>query len=89
MTPLNQGRQYITDPPSALRTAALVDPEDVGVTMSSYLGQHDYTFEEKDVGRLIEVVQNYSPGFVSWKFGSMFDDLREKYPDPFPYVQEQ
>lgn len=86
---LDQGRQFTTDPVDALRTSALVDSDDVGTTMGMYLGQHDYTFEEKDVGRLIEVIQNMSPGFVSWGFGSIFRDLREKYPDPFPYIRTE
>ncbi len=89
MTPLNQGRQYTTDPPQCLRTAALVDTSDVGETMGQYLGQHDYTFEQKDVGRLIEVIENMSPGFVSWGFGSIFSDLREKHPDSYPYIKEE
>lgn len=86
MKPLNQGRQYVTDPPKVRRMAALVEQDDVGSTMPMYLGQSDYTFEQKDVGRLIETTENVSPGFFSWKFGSIFDDLREKYPDPFPYL---
>lgn len=87
MIPLHDGRRFVTDPLEALRISALVDSDDVGTTMGQYLGQHDYTFEEKDVGRLIEVIQNMSPGFVSWGFGSIFSDLREKYPDPFPYIR--
>lgn len=85
MIPLNQGRQYVTDHVDVLRTAALVETDDVGSSMGMYLGQHDYTFEVKDVGRLIEVIQNMSPGFMSWGFSSIFEDLREQYPDPFPY----
>lgn len=86
MTPLNQGRRHVADHIDVLRTAALVEAADVGTTMSMYLGQQDYTFELKDVGRLVEVVQNMSPGFFSWGFVSIFADLREKYPDPFPYM---
>lgn len=87
MIQLNNGQRYVTDPFEALRIACLVGEDDVGETQSMYLGQHDYTFEKKDVGRLIEVIQNMSPGFVSWGFGSVFADLRDKYPDPFPYVK--
>lgn len=57
--------------------------------MQQYLGQYDYTFEQEDVGRLIEVVQDMSPGFMSWRFGSSFEDLRLQHPDPFPYVKEE
>jgi len=89
MKVLNDGRQFVTDPMESLRTAALVEEEDVGSTMGQYLGQHDYTFEQKDVGRLIELIENMSPGFMSWGFGSIFSDLREKYPNPFPYVKEE
>ena len=86
MIPLNQGRRFLTDPVDALRTAALVEESDVGTTMGQYLGQSDYTFVKQDVGRLLEVVQNMSPGFMSWRFGSIFCDLRAKYPDPIPYI---
>lgn len=87
MKSLNEGRQHIADPVAVLRIAALVEDDDVGITMQQYLGQQDYTFEPKDVGRLIEVVQGFSPDFVSWRFGSSFEDLRHEYPDPFPYVK--
>ena len=87
MNQLNDGQRYLTDPLDALRIAFLVEETDVGETLEMYLGQQDYTFEQKDVGRLIEVVQNYSPGFVSWGFGSIFDDLRQQYPNPFPYAK--
>lgn len=86
LKPLNQGRQFTTDPVDALRTGALVESDDVGTTMGQYLGTEDYTFKQEDVGRMIEVVQNMSPGFMSWYFGSIFSDLREKYPDPIPYI---
>lgn len=86
MQALNQGRQFTTDPPGAKRVAALIEKDDVGSTLPMYLGQQDYTFTEEDVGRLIETVENMSPGFFSWHFGSIFNDLREKYPDPFPYL---
>ena len=86
MKALNQGRQYITDPPAVRRVAAIVEQEDVGLEMPMYLGQHDYIFTAEDVGRLIETTENMSPGFFSWGFGSIFSDLREKYPDPIPYL---
>lgn len=86
MTPLNQGRQFVSDPAFCSRVAALVEESDIGSTLPQYLGQQDYTFEQKDVGRLIETVENMSPGFFSWGFGSIFSDLRKQYPDPFPYL---
>lgn len=89
MQPLNQGRQFTTDPVGSSRMAALVEAEDVGMQMPMYLGQTDYTFTAKDVGRLIETVENFSPDFFSWSFGSIFSDLRKQYPDPFPYVREE
>jgi hypothetical protein len=88
MHQLNEGRQYITDHVDVKRTAFLVEDVDVGTGLWQYLGQQEYTFVYKDVGRLIEVVQDMSPGFMSWGFGSIFADLREQHPDPFPYVQE-
>ncbi|MNO13212.1 hypothetical protein D3C76_28410 [compost metagenome] len=87
MEQLNQGRSYVSDPPFSRRVAFLVQEGDVGLTQEMYLGQEDYTFKPEDVGRLIEVVMDMSPGFLSWRFGSMFSDLTEQYPDPFPYVQ--
>lgn len=86
MRAVNEGRQYVTDHVDVQRTAAIVEAEDVGCTMPMYMGQSDYTFEPKDVGRLIETVENMSPGFFSWGFGSIFSDLRTQYPDPFPYL---
>lgn len=86
MKALNQGRQYVTDDPQVRRVAALVEEEDVGCEMPMYLGQQDYTFTKNDVGRLIETVENVSPGFFSWSFGSIFKDLADKYPDPSPYL---
>lgn len=87
MHQLNQGRQYVTDHVDVKRTAFLVEDDDVGSTLWQYLGQTEYTFVYKDVGRLIEIVQDFSPGFMSWGFASIFADLREKHPDPFPYVK--
>lgn len=89
MTPLNQGRRDVCDPIDVSRVAALVEESDVGSSLPMYLGQSEYTFEQKDVGRLIETVENMSPGFFSWGFGSRFSDLNEQYPNPFPYVKEE
>lgn len=86
MIALNQGRRFTTDPVDASRVAALIEEADVGMEMPMYLGQEDYVFKQEDVGRLIETVENMSPGFFSWHFGSIFDDLRDQYPDPFPYL---
>jgi hypothetical protein len=88
MKQLNQGQRFTTDPLEAIRTAFHVEQSDVGLTQGMYLGQHDYTFQADDVGRLVEVVQDMSPGFLSWGFGSVFADLRQQYPDPKPYVVE-
>lgn len=89
MYQLNDGRQYVTDHVDVKRTAFLVEDIDVGTGLWQYLGQGEYTFVYKDVGRLIEIVQDMSPGFMSWGFGSIFVDLREKHPDPFPYVKAE
>lgn len=86
MIKLNTGRQYVTDPPQVKRTAFQVETSDVGKTQKNYLGQTPYTFVPDDVGRLIEVVTGFSPGFMSWGFSSMFADLRKQYPDPKPYM---
>ena len=86
MLQLNQGRQYVTDPPKVRRMAALVEQEDVGSSMPMFLGQSDYTFRQEDVGRLIETTEEMSPGFFSWRFGSIFTDLMLQHPDPFPYI---
>lgn len=88
MQQLNNGRRFTTDHLDVLRIALLVEKEDVGSEFDMYLGQTSYTFGEKDIGRLIEVVQNMSPGFMSWGFGSIFKDLNQQYPNPFPYVTE-
>ena len=87
MNQLNDGDRYMTDPLDCKRIPFLVEETDVGTSQPMYLGQHDYTFEQKDVGRLVEVVLEYSPGFMSWGFGSIFDKLRKQYPDPFPYAK--
>lgn len=87
MHQLNEGRQYVTDHVDVKRTAFLVEAGDVGSTISQYLGQTDYTFETKDVGRLVEIVQDFSPGYMSWGFGSIFADLNKAHPDPYPYIR--
>jgi hypothetical protein len=83
---LNIGRRTEIDDVEVTRSAFLVEASDVGKAQGMYLGQTSYTFLEDDVGRLIEVVWNKSPGFTSWWFGSSFKDLREQYPDPKPYL---
>lgn len=88
MNQLNQGQQHFCDNLEALRTAFLVESSDVGLSVPQYLGQREYTFQESDVGRLVEVVTDKSPGFMSWSFGSIFKDLREAYPNKQPYVVE-
>ena len=88
MKQLNDGRVYITDHLDMSRIAFLVEETDIGRVEPHYLGQQDYTFQEDDVGRLLEVVLDYSPGFVSWGFGSVFEDLRKQYPETKPYVVE-
>ena len=85
MIQINDGQRFVTDPLEATRIAFLVEESDVGTSFGSYLGQQDYTFSKDDVGRLGEIVMEMSPGFVSWRFGSIFCDLRKKYPDKTPY----
>lgn len=88
MRKLGEPRRYVTDHVDVKRTAFLVEEADVGKVQKQYLGQYSYTFEAKDVGRLVEVIQNYSPGYLSWGFGSIFSDLDAQYPDPYPYIKE-
>jgi hypothetical protein len=88
MRKLNQGQRAIHDPVDVKRTAYVVETSDVGKTQSNYLGQMPYTFLEDDVGRLVEVITGFTPGFMSWGFGSKFAELRNEYPDPKPYVVE-
>lgn len=88
MRRLNQGDRFTTDPYEVKRAAFLVETSDVGKTQQNYLGQHAYTFQEDDVGRLIEVITGFTPGFMSWTFGSMFAELRKQYPDSKPYIKE-
>lgn len=86
MNQLNDGQRHVIDNLEATRIAFLVEEDDVGQTVPSYLGQSDYTFQPDDVGRLVEVVMEKSPGFQAWGFGSVFADLRKQYPDPKPYI---
>lgn len=81
--------KMVTDPVDAMRLSVIVEASDIGKTQPNYLGQGSYTFLPDDVGRLVEIVRNMSPGFTSWHFGSSFKELREKYPDPKPYVKEE
>lgn len=85
MQKLNEGRSHVIDPPGVKRTAYLVEPGDVGKTQGKYLGQEPYVFQADDVGRLVEVTVGFSPDYMSWRFTSMFEDLRKQYPDPKPY----
>ena len=86
MKRLNEGRRFTTDAIEVSRIAFLVEAGDVGKSQSMYLGQSTYTFETDDVGRLVEVVKNVSPNFVSWRFGSVFSDLAEQFPETKPYI---
>lgn len=85
MLKLNEGQRYVTDPVDVSRTAYMVEPQDVGITMGNFHGDKSYTFLADDAGRLVEVVRNMSPGFMSWGFGSLFSDLRQQYPETKPY----
>lgn len=86
MNQLNDGQRHVIDNLEAIRIAFLVEESDVGQSVPQYLGQTDYTFQPDDVGRLVEVVMEKSPGFQAWGFGSVFADLRKQYPDPKPYI---
>lgn len=86
MKRIGEPRRFTTDELEVLRTAFLVEASDVGKSQPRYLGQTSYTFQEDDVGRLVEVVKNKSPGAMSWWFGSIFADLAFQYPDPKPYL---
>lgn len=88
MHQLNEGRRHEVDNLEAQRTAFLVEETDIGTSVPQYLGQSEYVIQPDDVGRLVEVVTEKSPGYMSWVFGSIFKDLREAYPDPKPYVKE-
>ena len=76
-----------SDPVDVIRLPVLVETSDVGKTQPNYLGQESYTFLPDDVGRVVEITRNMSPGFTSWRFGSVFKEVRDKYPDHKPYVK--
>lgn len=86
MKKIGEPRRMIHDPLEVQRIPFLVEESDIGKTQKMYLGQMPYTFLPDDVGRLLEVVKNMSPGFMSWGFGSIFSDLRKQYPSPKPYM---
>lgn len=86
MKKLGEPRRHEVDDVEVTRTAFIVEAGDVGKTQKMYLGQEPYTFQADDVGRMLEVVKNKSPGFMSWGFGSVFKDLRQQYPETKPYM---
>lgn len=86
MKKVSEARRFTTDEPEVKRTAYVVEEQDVGKTQKNYLGQEPYTFQADDVGRVLEVVQNKSPGSMSWRFGSMFNDITATYPESKPYL---
>lgn len=88
MKQLNEGRRHEVDNIEASRTAFLVEESDVGTSVPQFHGVREYTFMADDVGRLVEVVTDKSPGFMSWGFGSIFKDLRQAHPETKPYVVE-
>lgn len=89
MHQINNGERFVTDPLECLRTAFLVEETDVGLSLGSFHGAKEYTFQPDDVGRLVEVITEMSPGFISWGFGSIFADLRTKYPETKPYAKAE
>lgn len=86
MKKLGDARRHVIDDLDVQRISFIVEEGDVGKTQKMYLGQQPYTFQNDDVGRLLEVVKNKSPGFMSWHFGSVFKDLREQHPETKPYI---
>ena len=86
MKKVGEARRHEVDEEQVQRIAFLVEESDVGKSQKMYLGQSAYTFLADDVGRLLEVVKHASPGFMSWKFGSIFQDLRKQYPESKPYI---
>lgn len=86
MRKVSEPRRFTTDEVEVSRVAYVVEASDIGKTQKNYLGQEPYTFQEDDVGRLLEVVKNKSPGAMSWRFGSMFNDLVAEYPETKPYL---
>lgn len=86
MKKVSEARRHNIDDVAVQRTAYVVEESDVGKAQKQYLGQRPYTFLADDVGRLLEVIKNKSPGFMSWGFGSIFQDLRKQYPETKPYI---
>lgn len=86
MRKVSEPRRHEIDDVDVQRIAYVIEESDVGKTQKMYLGQHPYTFLADDVGRLLEVIKNKSPGFMSWGFGSVFGDLRAQYPETKPYM---
>lgn len=86
MKKVGEARRHEIDSIEVQRIPFLVEESDVGKSQKMYLGQSPYTFLPDDVGRLLEVVKNVSPGFMSWKFGSIFPYLRKQYPETKPYI---
>ena len=83
---IGEPRRHEIDAVEVQRIPFLVEATDVGKTQKMYLGKEPYTFLPDDVGRLLEVIKNKSPGFMSWGFGSIFADLRKQYPETKPYI---
>ena len=87
MKKIGEPRRHEIDAVEVQRIAFLVEESDVGKTQKMYLGRPEpYQFQPDDVGRLLEVVKNKSPGFMAWGFGSVFADLRKQYPETKPYI---
>lgn len=86
MKKVSEVRRHEIDEVEVQRIAYLVEESDVGKTQKQYLGQQPYTFLADDVGRLLEVIKNKSPGAMSWGFGSIFGDLRALHPETKPYM---
>lgn len=86
MKKIGEPRRHEINDVEVQRISYIVEESDVGKTQKMYLGQEPYTFLPDDVGRLLEVVKNKSPGSMAWGFGSVFKDLREQYPNPKPYM---
>lgn len=86
MKKVSETRRHEVDSLEVQRTAYVVEENDVGKSQKQYLGQQSYTFLPDDVGRLLEVIKNKSPGFMAWGFGSIFGDLRQQFPETKPYI---
>lgn len=86
MRKVSDARRHQVDEVEVTRVAYVVEASDVGKTQKNYLGQGPYTFQADDVGRVLEVVKNKSPGAMSWRFGSMFNDITAQFPETKPYI---